>query len=187
MQIDLFPSPGEVREKCGKVRKSLRTSSSAASGNGNCGRPHFPFPEVRGSAERSHFHAARRQALRTAEPEERDVASQIREYMNERRELETALMDAMDCEEHAEKELAPYQAAFSAAHRQLEQAWERDDVSHVERLTLYTERMKAGHVRHPFKVNAEEAAGWRKRVEHQLKGVNMAIERLTGGGKRRRA
>lgn len=144
MQIDLFAPPGEVREKCGKVRKSLRTSSSAASGNGNCGRPHFPFPEVRGSAERSHFHAARRQAQRTAEPEERDVASQIREYMNERRELETALMDAMDCEEHAEKELAPYQAAFSAAHRQLEQAWERDDVIHVERLTLYTERMKAG-------------------------------------------
>ena len=180
MQIDLFQPTGEVREKCGELRKSRRTSSSAASGNGNCGSPHFPFSEVRRSAGSSHSHYAAGSRRRTAEPEEKDVASQIRHAMAERHELQIALAEVLECEEETEKEMRPYQAAFSEAHRRLENAWADSDSTTETRLALYTARMWAGHARHPYRVKLEDITGWRKRVEHELRACNAVIERLTG-------
>ncbi len=187
MQIDLFQPPGEVREKCGEVRKTRRTSSSAASGNGNCGSPHFPFSEVRRSAGSSHSHHAAGSRRRTAEPEEKDVASQIRDAIAERHALQMALVDVLEHEDEAEKELRPYQSEFAAAHRRLEAVWESEEATQAERLALYTTRMWAGHRRHPFKAKLDDIAGWRKRVEHELRAVNAAIERLSGKGGRKAA
>ena len=179
MQIDLFQTPGEVRENCAEVRKSRRTSSSAASGNGNCGRPHFPFSEVRRSADSSHSHVTAGNARRTAEPVEKDAASQIRDAIAERHALQIGLADALDAEEEAEKEMRPYQSAFAHAHRVLEQAWEDQESTRATRLALYTARMRAGHARHPFKARLDELTGWRKRIERDLRAVNAVIERLT--------
>lgn len=191
MQIDLFQTPGEVREKCGKVRKVCRTSSFAASGTGELRKPHFPFPEVRGSAAAPQFHVASGTRRTSAETEEKDEASQIRDAMAERHELQMALADALDAEDEALAEMRPYQHAFDAAHRALEKAWADDDTTKEDRLKFYTARMWAGHARHPFKVRVDEANGWRKRIESELRAVNAALERLTGkrarlmaGGKR---
>lgn len=180
VQIDLFHTPGEVREKCGKVRKVCRTSSFAASGTGELRKPHFPFPEVRGSAERPQFHVASGTRRRSAEPEEQDATSQIRDAMAERHELEMALADALDAEDAALAQMRPYQQAFDAAHRALEKAWDAEGTTKEDRLNLYTARMWAGHARHPFKVRVDEANGWRKRIEHELRAVNAVLERLTG-------
>lgn len=179
MQIDLFQAPGEVRINSGEVRKSFRTSSSAASENGNCGRPHFPFPEVRGSADSPHSHHAAGSRQTSAEVREGDVASQIRNAMAERHTLQIELVGALEHEEEAEKMLRPYQAAFAAAHRALEQEWEREDTTRPVRLSLYTARLHAGHARYPFKAAMDEATGWRKRIEHELRAANAVIERLT--------
>lgn len=187
MQISLFEPAGEVREKCGEVRKTRRTSSSAPSGNGNCGRPHFPFPEVRGSAESSHFHAGRRRPREVEDAPEKDVASQIRDAISERHVLQMELATILDEEDEAATAMHPYQAAFNAAHRALEKAWESEDATAAQRLSLATARMWAGHARHPFKVKVDEIQGWRKRVEHQLRAANAVIERLTKPEKRRRA
>lgn len=180
MQIDLFQPAREVREKCGKVRKVCRTSSFAASGTGELRKPHFPFPEVRGSAAAPQFHVASGTRQRSAEPEERDASSQIRDALAERQELEAALAEALDVEDAALAEMRPYQQAFDAAHRALEKTWDADGTTKEDRLNLYTNRMWAGHARHPFKVRVDDASGWRKRIESDLRAVNAALDRLTG-------
>lgn len=178
MQIDLFQTPGEVREKCGKVRKPCRTSSFAASGTGELRKPHFPFPEVRGSAAAPQSHVASGTRRRSAELEEKDEASQIRDALAERHELQMALADALDVEDAALAEMRPYQQAFDAAHRALEKAWNEPDTTKEDRLNLYTARMEAGHARYPFKVRVDEANGWRKRIESDLRAVNAVLDRL---------
>lgn len=188
MQIDLFPSPQEVREKCGNVRDLSRTSSPAPYQKGKCGNPHFPFPQVRESAGTSLSGGKRRLARESAEPPEKDAASQIRDALAERLLLEEGLVDALDAEEAAEEAMRPFQSAFAVAHRRLEEAHGNPESTKAERLSLAMARMWAGHARHPYKRRHEELQGWRVRIEKELRNVNATLERLgkarirAGGG-----
>jgi hypothetical protein len=38
-------------------------------------------------------------------------------------------------------------------------------------------RMNAGHAAHPFKVEWQQADGWRKRVVEELRNINEALEK----------
>lgn len=178
MQIDLFNPLGEVRNNCGNVRENTRTSSQAPTQKGKCGSPHFPFPQVRESAGTSLSAGRRRQARESAEAPEKDIASQIRDAMAERLSLEEGLADALDAEEEAEKELRPYQMAFGAAHRALEEAHADPESTCARRLSLATARMWAGHRRHPYKQRHEEIQRWRAGIQKELRNVNATLERL---------
>lgn len=181
MQVDLFAPPVDVRENCEKLRNDRRTSSQAPSEKGKCVSPHFPFTGVRESA--AHFPFSRREGPKArraenVETEDKPAASQIRDAMAERMELETQLADAMDAEEAAEAVVRPYDTAFWYANEALVEAI-NEDAPKPRRLNLYTARMQAGHQRNPYKKAREEAASWRRRIEQELGQVNARIERLS--------
>ena len=107
--------------------------------------------------------------------------------MAERHLLEIELTEVLELEEEAEAAMRPYLFAFTAAHRALEDAWADENSTRTERLALATARMEAGHAKHPFKVRVEDVAGWRKRIEHQLRAANAVIEHLTKPTRRKAA
>ena len=179
MGFDLFDRPGEVREKCGKVRNDRRTSSQAPREKGKCGKPHFPFTDVRESADALPFLLRAGAGRASGEGGVKDRASKIRDAMLRRMDLQTALADAAQAERETAAVLAPYDVAFQEAHAVLSRAVEHEPDRRV-RLAAYDARVIAGHARHPFKERWREAARWRKEVETELRALNVELERMGG-------
>ena len=131
MQIDLFSAPEKCGNICENVRTDRRTSSQAPKEKGKCGSAHFPFPAVRESVQHFPFSCGQGPGGRRAERQEQDVASQIRDAMAERHQGQIELAQALDAEEEADAALRPYQQAFAAAHRALEEAWANPEAGPV--------------------------------------------------------